>query len=209
VSYCEALFKSVGLQTSVPLYQASGYERGCILDFIDYPLNNRWWLEDEFIKIREMDTEEEKIDRIEVIRTWSNPGPGQYYDNISSVSEGPRVISRTDDAIDYAWWDDGLSRKRLSTQLFQFSPILEYTGLDAQSDYLIRVAGYGEALIRANGIRLEATLYEKELETFKEFILPKELIPEGNLKLTFDRPDEAHLNWRKYSKVTDLWLIPR
>jgi len=209
VSYCDALYKSIGLQTSLPLYQASGYERGCILDFIDYPLNNRWWLEDEFTKIREMGTEEEKIDRLEVIRSWSNPGPGQYYDNISSVSEGWNVISKTEDAIDYAWWDDGLSRKRLSTQLFQFLPILEYTGLDTESDYLIRVSGYGEALLRANGTRLKATLYNKELETFKEFILPKELIGEGNLKISFDRPDEAHLNWRRYSKVTDLWLIPR
>jgi len=208
VSYCDTLFNSIGLQTSVPLYQASGYERGCILDFIDYPLNNRWWLADEFKKIQEMATEEEKIDRLEVIRSWSNPGPGQYYDNISSVSEGLRVISQTDDAIDYAWWDNGLSRKRLSTQLFQFSPILQYTALAANTDYLIRVSGYGEALIRANGTRLEPTLYNKELETFKEFILPKELITEGSLKITFDRPDEAHLNWRKYSKVTDLWLIP-
>jgi hypothetical protein len=209
VGYCDALFKSIGLQTSVPLYQSSGYERGCILDFIDYPLNNRWWLEDEFLKIQEMETEEDKLRRIEVLRSWSNPGPGHYYDNISSVSEGLRVISRTDDAIDYAWWDNGLSRRRLSTQLFQFSPTLQYTGLEADTDYLIRVSGYGEALIRANGTRLEPTLYNKELETFKEFILPKELISEGSLKLTFDRPDEAHLNWRKYSKVTDLWLIPR
>jgi len=209
VSYCEALFQSVGLQTSVPLYQASGYERGCILDFIDYPLNNRWWLEDEFEKIREMGTEAEKIRRLELIRTWSQAGPGQYYDNISSVSEGLNVSSRTNDAIDYAWWDNGLSRKRLSTQLFQFSPVLEYSGLDTESDYLIRVAGFGEALIRANGTRLEASLYNKELETFKEFKLPKELISEGQLKITFDRPDEAHLNWRQYSKVTDLWLIPQ
>ncbi len=44
VKYCDDLFKSIGLQTSVPKYNASGYERGCVLDFIDYPLNNRWWL---------------------------------------------------------------------------------------------------------------------------------------------------------------------
>ena len=52
VEYCEALFKSIGMQTSVSKYQASGAERGAILDFIDYPLNNRWWLEDEFKKIK-------------------------------------------------------------------------------------------------------------------------------------------------------------
>ena len=45
---CEALFRSIALQTSMSRYKASGAERGCILDFVDYPLNSRWWLEDEF-----------------------------------------------------------------------------------------------------------------------------------------------------------------
>ncbi|MCF6334038.1 MAG: hypothetical protein L3J11_12210, partial [Draconibacterium sp.] len=85
VQYCDDLFQSVGLQTSVPKYQASGYERGCVLDFIDYPLNNRWWLEDEFKKIRKMKTEPEKLARLEFIRTYENPGEGSFYDNISSA----------------------------------------------------------------------------------------------------------------------------
>jgi hypothetical protein len=79
--------------------------------------------------------------------------------------------------------------------------------LDSNSDYLIRVSGYGEALLRANGQRLKPTKYEKGFEEFKEFPLPKELIKEGNLKITFDKPDEEHLNWRKQSRVTDVWLI--
>ena len=52
VDLCEKLFHSIGLQTSVDKYYASGEERGAVLDFVDYPLNNRWWLEDEFKKIR-------------------------------------------------------------------------------------------------------------------------------------------------------------
>jgi sugar-specific transcriptional regulator TrmB len=40
VDYCEALFQSIGMQTSVKKYNASGAERGAILDFVDYPLNN-------------------------------------------------------------------------------------------------------------------------------------------------------------------------
>ena len=54
ISFCDALFSSIGLQTSVEKYRASGAERGAILDFIDYPLNNRWWLADEFDKIKKM-----------------------------------------------------------------------------------------------------------------------------------------------------------
>jgi hypothetical protein len=197
----------VGLQTSVPKYQARGYERGAILDFLDYPLNNRWWLEDEFEKIGKMASEEEKIARLELIATWEEPGAGSYYDNISSVSDGPRVVSQTDDAIDYAWWDDGFSRKRLSTQLFQFSPVLEYKKLDREANYRIRISGYGEALLRADDVLLEPSKYEKELETFKEFDVPSALTEDGNLTITFDRPDERHLNWRQYSKVMDVWLL--
>ncbi|MGC9352301.1 MAG: hypothetical protein ACP5D9_00590 [Mariniphaga sp.] len=206
VRYCDDLFQSIGLQTSVPKYRASGYERGCVLDFIDHPLNNRWWLEDEFEKVRKMPTEKEKLSRLEFIRTYEKPGEGSFYDNISSA-DARHVISKTDDAIDYLWENDGKSRKRLSTQLFQFTPVLKYDELDPDADYLIRVAGYGEALLRADGKRLEPTRYEKGYEQFKEFPLPGELIKDGKLKITFDKPDEEHLNWRQQSRVTDVWIL--
>jgi len=204
--YAEDLFQSVGAQTSVKKYQARGSERGAILDFIDYPLNNRWWLEDEFEKIRMLKTEKEKLAKLEFIRTYENPGEGSFYDNISSA-DAKHVTSVTDDAIDYLWENNGLSRKRLSTQLFQFTPELEYDELDPNTNYLIRVSGYGEALLRANGIRLKPSKYEKGFEQFKEFPLPKDLIKDGKLKLTFDKPDEEHLNWRKQSRVTDVWIL--
>ncbi len=204
--YAEDLFQSVGAQTSVPKYKASGAERGAVLDFIDYPLNNRWWLEDEFKKISEYKSEEEKLAKLEFIRNYEFPGEGSFYDNISSA-DAKHVTSETDDAIDYLWENNGLSRKRLSTQLFQFTPELAYDELDPNTDYLIRVSGYGEALLRANGERLKPTKYEKGFEQFKEFPLPKELIKEGKLKLTFDKPDEEHLNWRQQSRVTDVWIL--
>jgi len=204
--YAEALFHSVGAQTSVAKYNASGAERGAILDLIDYPLNNRWWLEDEFKKIDSLKTVDEKLKRLEFLRTYENPGEGSFYDNISSAN-AKHVTSKTDDAIDYLWENNGGSRKRLSTQLFQFSPTLEYTTLDPNSGYTIRVSGYGEALLRANGERLTPTKYEKGFEQFKEFPLSKELIKNGKLKITFDKPDEDHLNWRQQSRVTDVWLL--
>lgn len=204
--YAEKLFRSIGAQTSVPKYGARSAERGTILDFIDYPLNNRWWLEDEFKKIKELKTEEEKLARLAFIKTYASPGEGSFYDNISNV-DAKHVTSKTDDAIDYLWENDGRSRKRLSTQLFQFTPTLEYDQLDPDAAYLIRVSGYGEALLRANGKRLEPTKYEKGYEQFKEFPLPKDLIRDGELKITFDKPNEEHLNWRKQSRVTDVWLL--
>ncbi len=206
VFYIDELFKSVGLQTSVKLYNAAGSERGCVRDFIDYPLNNRWWLEDEFKKIRELKSEEEKLVKLEFIRTYENPGEGSFYDNISSA-DAKHVTSETEDAIDYLWENDGYSRKRLSTQLFQFTPELQYNELDPNSNYLIRVSGLGEALLRANGERLKPTKYDKGLEQFKEFPLPKERIKDGKLKITFDKPNEENLNWRQQSRVTDVWVL--
>ncbi|NNE77987.1 MAG: hypothetical protein HKN31_13055 [Pricia sp.] len=206
--YADALFQSIGAQTSVPKYDARSAERGAILDFIDYPLNNRWWLEDEFEKIKKLPTEKDKLARLEFIRTYEFPGEGSFYDNISSA-DAKHVTSETDDAIDYLWENDGLSRKRLSTQLFQFTPTLEYDDLDPNADYTIRVSGYGEALLRANGERLKPTKYEKGFEQFKEFPLPKKLIQDGELTITFDKPDEEHLNWRKQSRVTDVWVLKK
>ena len=206
IKYIDDLYKSVGLQTSVKLYNAAGAERGCVRDFIDYPLNNRWWLEDQFKKIKELKSENEKLTRLDCIRNYENPGAGSFYDNISST-DAKHVTSETEDAIDYLWENDGISRKRMSTQLFQFTPELHYTKLDPNANYLIRVSGYGEALLRANGERLKATKYEKGFEQFKEFPLPKALIKDGKLKLTFDKPDEEKMNWRDQSRVTDVWLL--
>ncbi len=207
--YCEELWKSIGAQTSVKKYNASGPERGAILDYIDYPLNNRWWLADEFDKIRKMGTEQEKLARLEVIATWENPGLGSYYDNVSDLSKGPHVKTRTDDGTDVAWWDSGLSRKRLSTQLFQNFPRLEYTDLDPNGRYLIRIAGYGEALVRADGERLEPIVYNKGLEEFKEFLVNQKYVSDGKLVITFDQPEESKLNWRQQSKVCDVWLLKK
>jgi len=209
VDYCDALFLSIGMQTSVKKYNASGAERGAILDFLDYPLNNRWWLKDEFDKIRKLPSENEKLKRIEIIRKWENPGKGSYYDNISDLSKGPRVKTKSEDATDVAWWDNGMSRKRLSTQLFQNFPRLEYPDLDPNGRYIIRIAGYGDALLRVDGERIEPTIYNKGLEEFKEFPISQKFVSDGKIEVSFDQPEESHLNWRQQSKICDIWLLKK
>jgi hypothetical protein len=207
IKLCDDLFKSIGLQTSVSKYQASNSQRGCILDFVDYPLNNRWWLEDEFKKIDAMESVEDKKARLEIIRTWENPGPGSYYDNVSNIAQSPHVKSTVYDAVDFAWWDSGYSRARLSSQVYQNEPILEYEDLDPDGRYIFRIAGYGDALIRVDGYRLHPMIYNKVEGTFKEFVVPRMLVGDGQLKVTFDRPEESHMRWRNYSRISDIWLI--
>jgi len=157
--------------------------------------------------IGKMATEKEKLARLEVIAKWENPGSGSYYDNISDISKSSHVLTFSDDATDVAWWEGGLSRRRLSTQLFQNFPVLNYNDLDPNGRYLIRIAGYREALLRVDGERIEPTIYNKGYEEFKEFPLNPKFFSDGKIDVTFDQPEESTLNWRERSKVTDVWLI--
>ena len=207
--YCLALYESIGLQTSVEKYKASNAQRGCILDFVDYPLNNRWWLADQFKLIDEISSEEEKADQILAMANWEKPGPGSYYDDVSNIANSPHVVTTVYDAVDFGWWDSGYCRWRLSSQTYQNEPILEYEDLDPNARYLIRVTGFGDALIRVDGERLEPLAYDKELEGFKEFIVPRHVVGDGKMTVTFDRPEESHLRWKYFSRISDVWLIKR
>jgi hypothetical protein len=217
---CDALFKSIGLQTSVGKYQASGAERGAILDYVDYPLNNRWWIEDEFKKIRAMDSEEGRLRRLEEIRAWEDPGEGSFYDIVGHIGKSPHVVRgegwNTDPLLirnpspGYWWWDNGFSRKRLSWQVSMDWPIaVRYEHVDPNAEYVARITGYGDALTRINQERVEATTYGRGIGEIKEFPIPRKAVRSGQIVVTWDRPDEAHLNWREQSRITEIWLLKR
>ena len=216
---CAELFQSIKLQSSVKLYQANGTERGAVLDFVVYPLNNRWWLEDEFARIRKLPSEPDKLKQLEVIRTWETPGLGSFYDEVGNTAKSPHVIRgeglNADPAMDknpnpgFWWWDEGFSRKRLSWQTSMDWPLgMAYHHLDPAAAYRVRLTGYGQAKLRAAGELLTPTCQGKEVGEFKEFPVPANLIKDGKVVLTFDSlPDEAHLNWRRQSRVSEVWLL--
>lgn len=216
---CANLFQSIKLQTSVAKYHASGAERGAVLDFVDRPLNNRWWLEDEFARIRKLPTEAERLKQLESLRTWEHPGPGSFYDVAGDISKSPHVIRgeavNTDPMMErnpnpgYWMWDDGLSRRRLSWHVTADWPLgLAYHGLDSSATYRVRLSGYGQMKLRMNGELGTPNVPRIEIGELMEFPVPKHLIKDGKLKLTFDRlPDEALINWRRQSRVCEVWLL--
>jgi hypothetical protein len=220
VALCADLFRTVKLQSSVPLYKASGYERGAVLDFVDHPLNNRWWLDDEFDHILKMSSETEKLKRLELLRSWENPGAGSYYDEVGNIGKSLHVIHgeglNTDPLTEnnptpgFWWWDNGFSRKRLSWQTSLDWPLgLVYRQLDPTAAYTVRMTGYGEAKLRMNGHPATATVYGKQIGEFKEFPVDRSLVKEGKLVLTFDKLHEENLNWRQQSRVSEVWLLKK
>jgi len=216
---CEKLYHSIGLQSSVAKYQASGAERGAVLDFVDLPLNNRWWLEDQFTNIRRLPTETEKVARLKTVACWEDPGPGSYYDNVGNFAKAPHLVNPAVDPIEleddrieplFWWWDQGKSRARLSWQVTMWPRELVYEGLDANASYIVRSTGYGKALLRIDGERVLPTLDGQKMGEFKEFPVPAKCLMDRKLVLTWDIPnDEGHLNWRQRSRLSEVWLIKR
>ena len=217
IDLCEALYKSVSLQTSVKKYQASGLERGSVLDFLDRPLNNRWWLEDEFKKIQSL-PEKDKVKALEVIANWEKVGPGSYYDEVGNVGKSVHEMKGEDWRMDpilrknfnpgYDFSDNGLSRKRLSWLTYMRWPIaMEYGNIDTSARYTVKVNGMGECLLKINGQRVAPSRYGRGYGEIKEFPVPQALVQQGKLVLTWDDINEDFLNWRKQSRVTEVWLI--
>ncbi|HMG90105.1 MAG TPA: hypothetical protein VK589_08590 [Chryseolinea sp.] len=217
IDLCEALYKSISLQTSVKKYQASGLERGSVLDFLDRPLNNRWWLEDEFKKIQSL-PEKDKVKALEVIANWENVGPGSYYDEVGNVGKSVHEMKGEDWRMDpilrknlnpgYDFSDNGLSRKRLSWLTYMRWPIaMEYSNIDTSARYTVKINGMGECHLKINGQRVAPSLYGKAYGEIKEFPVPQALVQQGKLVLTWDDINEDFLNWRKQSRVTEVWLI--
>ncbi len=216
---CAALFRSIALQTSISKYKASEAERGCILDFVDYPLNSRSWLEDEFKATASLPSEPEKLARLELLRTWEHPGVGSFYDDVGNVAKSPHVVlgdfsplglrtARTP-IPEVLWWDQGASRKRLSWMDVMNWPLaMHFTGLDPKADYVVRTTGYGTCLLSIDGQRIQPAIDGKEIGEFKVFPVPKALLADGTLHLTFERPAER-VNWRYQSRLSELWLLKK
>ncbi len=204
VDLCEQLFQSIGLQTSVTKYQASGTERGAVLDFVDYPLNNRYWLEDQFRQIRDLPTEDAKRTRLTEIATWESPGPGSFYDDIGNEGRAPHTEMDDRDEPMFWWLDQGMSRLRLSSQTTMWPKRLSYEGIDPTATYKVKTGGQGKSLLSIDGQPVTG----QKKDDFFEFDVPPEALADGRLELTWEIPkDESHLNWRQRSRLAEVWLI--
>jgi hypothetical protein len=217
---CADLNNSIGYQSSVERYGASSGQRSGVLDYVDHPLNNRWWIEDQFKEIAALSTEEEKIARLDVIRKWEHPGEGSFYDDIGNVGKSPHVIrnetlntdplQRRSMNPDFMWWDGGMTRRRFSwVSKMDWPSGLRYDGLDPNAQYFVRTTGVSQCLLRVNGelVTVDPAKDGKEIGDVKEFPIPAALYQEGTMILTFDVPHEPGINWRQMSRLSEVWLI--
>jgi hypothetical protein len=228
----EALFQSVHMQLSVPLYRAQREVRGANLDGIDYPLNDRPWLKARFAEIRELQEENERLAAIGALLNWGNPGPGGFYDDLSVPSPQPRTVPGPGYAEDPTFLRSPLRhypyRKHMPplrrswrsyTGALGDAPFeMHYTDLDPEARYAVRVV-YSDAEPHVR-IRLEARPDETSGEGIEihpfilkaaprapmEFAIPPEATHGGELVLRWHREPGMGRAGRG-CEISEIWLI--
>lgn len=223
-AFAESLFKRVGYQTRMEKYHASGTERGVVMDFIGYPLNDRWWLEHQFDRIEKLADAPSQLNRIAEICLLDNPPAGSFYDDLGHVGRSPRV-PRLIYAGDFAklpvdaqfafpgqrWMDVQRRPIRYGWHTTLARPgTLTYTALDPDARYsvILFAAGISPLVIDGNPAKLIREGEKADEVQEQEFEVPREAVADGKLELTWKRPEGRTPGGRQgLGSAVELWVI--
>jgi hypothetical protein len=230
----EALFQSIGMQLSVEKYKAIAVDRGACLDTLDFPLNNRVWLVEQFARIRKLPSEMEQLQSITSILSWSDPGPGGFYDDLGNPASQPHLVRKLafeqdpgamqsprsdfeeDLVVDEPDEKSGQAR-RLSwvdhAEALYDAPLqMRYTGLDTHASYKLRVIYGGDSfkrnirLVAGSDIEIHPYITKPRPITPLEFVLPPAAIEQGELLLSWFAEPGLGGNGRA-CQVSEVWLL--
>jgi hypothetical protein len=230
----EALFQSIHMQLSVDKYRAIAVDRGASLDTLDFPLNNRLWLEERFAKIRRLSSEKERLKSVSEILDWTNPGPGGFYDDLGNPARQPHLVRtpgfaedpermqscrsdfEEDLVVDEPDEKPNLARRMSwidhAESLYDAPLQMQYTGLDPAARYKLKVLYGGDSprrkirLVLHDGTEIHG-LIEKGL-AFKplEFPIPPASTRGGSLTLKWFGEPGLGGNGR-CAQVSEVWLM--
>jgi hypothetical protein len=230
----EALFQSIGMQLSVEKYKAIAVDRGASLDTLNYPLNNRVWLRQQFKKIRGLPTENQKRKAIDEIINWTNPGAASFYDDLGNPAAQPHLVrgsgfnedpgSMVSPRVDFEEdlvFDEPLETagvpRRISwmdhvESLYDAPLRMRYTGLDPHARYRLRVVYGGDnfkrkiRLVANEKIEIHPLMAKPYPLKPIEFPIPEEATKTGELNLSWFGEPGLGGNGRN-CQVSEVWLI--
>jgi len=225
----DALFKSIQLQTSIPRYNASEPERGCVMDFVDHPLNDRYYYEFRFPQITALADETTRVAELTALGRWADPGTGGFYDDLGNIGASPRAIFddkwRLDPGMDlgpnteFTWANGGNDLRRLAWQDWQAVDSLHYESLDPTASYrVVATVAAGRAItLTANGIEASSepdpvapTMPPASGKfggavALKSWAVPAGAITDGSLNLEFRTPSLVTGTPRN-ADLAEVWL---
>jgi hypothetical protein len=221
----EGLFQSTRMQLSVEKYFAIAIRRGANLDLLDFPLNNRFWLEDQFRRIANLEQERERLAEIEKLTNWNNPGPGGFYDDLGDAGSQPHLVYEKDYKDDPAFYhspfagfitNTRLPRLRMSwmkyMQTLYGHPLkLHYSGLERGAAYSVKVTYVGTLPIRLiadNDILVHDYFRRADEPGPVSFDVPVSATNDGDLTLAWDIKAGQGGTGRG-CQVAEVWLIKK
>jgi len=220
----EALFKSIKMQLSVPLYQAIGLERGANLDSIDAPLNSRVWLKQQFAEIRELPDQSARLERLGEILNWTDAGAGGFYDDLGDAWRQPHLVrgpgfqkdprSLESSMIDFGYKNGRLSWWNNAGTLFETPLKLRYTSLDRSARYKVHIIYASDSpgrkirLMANNKFEIHPLMEKRFSGRPLEFDIPREATKRGELTLIWNREPGLGDNGRG-CQVAEVWLIKK
>ena len=222
----EALFQSIHMQLSVPLYDAQAEVRGANLDGIDYPLNNRLWLKERFSELCQLSDEPARLAGIRDLLHWTDPGPGGYYDDLTNLGQWTHLVAGPgfdrDPALlltphrQFPYHKDPAPLRlawRSQTGTLGDVPFeMRYQDLDPEARYRVRIV-YSDLDPRAK-VRLEAN-YAVEVHPFISRPVPRKPLEFG-VPIEATRKGELTLRWYREPglggagrgcAVSEVWLL--
>jgi hypothetical protein len=219
----EALFQSIRMQLSVSRYQAIDVGRGANLDTLDYPLNDAPWLLRQFGEIRAVTEEAARLQAIEALLDWANPGPGGFYDDLGSLTAEPHLVPglaydqdpecMASPLTGFAYpLHARLSWRRHAQSLYDAPLRMHYPGLDPAARYRLRVLYALEnprakvRLMAGDGIEIHPFMEKPSPMQPLELDLPPQVTERGELTLTWTREPGLGGNGRG-CQVAEVWLI--
>ena len=92
-----------------------------------------------------------------------------------------------------------------------FSPVVDFNTLIWIRLLLIFYAQQDipNVIARVNGEHIYPNIDGKGIGEIKEFSIPKKLYKYGVIILTFDIPHKPDINWRRQSRLSEVWLIKK
>jgi hypothetical protein len=221
----EALFQSVHMQLSVPRYAAIDPGRGANLDLIDRPITDAAWLRARFAEIRAMGPEPARLEAIDAIVNWTNPGPGGFYDDLGDPTNRPHLELGEGFDKDPAFFHTvrtgfGSRRNtpwraswyRHAETLYGNTLRLRYTGLDPTARYKVRFTETGDSTPRvtrlvANGKFEVHPMRKKDPEVKPlEYEIPLEATTGSTLLLEW-QPAPTESGNGRFVQVSEVWLV--
>lgn len=217
---CQSLFALLTDSTLSNNYQwlmeiqVSGYMKN-----IDFPVNNKDWLLNQFTLITAMATEAEKLTAIQNILNRNQTGTQEYYEDMGSPESLTRVAGIDDWSTDpgtlrapRVYFGSGsakipIAQRRQLTTLYNFPLTMQYNNLDKNAGYKLRVIY--EGLFSSNvKLEVDGALMHNYFIPNKgvqyEFIIPAELTSDGIVNITWQA-----LEGQTATQVAELWLIKR